>query len=439
MQTRKPRSHKEILKELTDWCEKVEEGEIMLSSSGYEAYGESWWDSDWVTEYEDPMEIGPQLKRYYKEAEQAVYDRDYESASQMYRKLGTLNITTYDEEGGDLTEMGIEDMVSEKLVSLNLKQIAALTLYSIYQAYELPERIRRLYSFFSRRMFKDTGMEALRRMNRNMEIRDKAARMTAAAATNMGESNIAAEALKEAFCSKPTAANYFRVLTCGGPECGRDDLKSLRELAERLQQEQDKRQKPADNGEGYTRYYWREPKETDPYRQTDQDRLGIYFLDGDCQMVWRECRKTKTALGWSGKFIEEGVPMLLALLCENSFESKAMRSVLSDIKQYIGYEEEYDEPEFIKRFLLWKKQVIIPGDEKKKLLSCLAKIIDERVTAIVGGSHRGSYYKAARLGAALGEVEESMGKDHGKAERMNKYLAEFPRHSAFKREMREYM
>ena len=145
MQTRKPRSHKEILKELTDWCEKVEEGEIMLSSSGYEAYRESWWDSDWVTEYEDPMEIGPQLKRYYKEAEQAVYDRDYESASQMYRKLGTLNITAYDEEGGDLTEMGIEDMVSEKLVSLNLKQIAALTLYSIYQAYELPERIRRLY------------------------------------------------------------------------------------------------------------------------------------------------------------------------------------------------------------------------------------------------------------------------------------------------------
>lgn len=343
MQTRKPRSHKEILKELTDWCEKVEEGEIMLSSSGYEAYGESWWDSDWVTEYEDPMEIGSQLKRYYKEAEQAVYDRDYESASQMYRELGTLNITAYDEDGGDLTEMGIEDMVSEKLVSLNLKQIAALTLYSIYQAYELPERIRRLYSFFSRRMFKDTGiedmmsagreplrkideflkawikylrkqndsytsrllieavtfrsgtdglleeakrtadqhpglyirvldpffrdrewnrlrnegMEALRRMNRNMEIRDKAARMTAAAATNTGESNIAAEALKEAFCSKPTAANYFRVLTCGGPECGRDDLKSLRELAEQLQQEQDKRQKPADNGEGYVRYYWR--------------------------------------------------------------------------------------------------------------------------------------------------------------------------------------
>ena len=40
MQTRKSRSHKEILKELTEWCEKIEEGEITLSCSGYEEYGE---------------------------------------------------------------------------------------------------------------------------------------------------------------------------------------------------------------------------------------------------------------------------------------------------------------------------------------------------------------------------------------------------------------
>ena len=175
-------------------------------------------------------------------------------------------------------------------------------------------------------------MEALRRMNRNMEIRDKAARMTAAAATNMGES-ILLRSIERGVLSKPTAANYFRVLTCNGPECGRDDLKSLRELAERLQQEQDKRQKPADNGEGYTGITGVNPK-----RQTHtadgSGQAGDIFLDGDCQMVWRECRKTKTALGWSGKFIEEGVPMLLALLCENSFESKAMRSVLSDKTVY---------------------------------------------------------------------------------------------------------
>lgn len=528
IQIRKSRSHKEILQELTDWCAKIEEGEITLSCSGYEEYGEygeSWWDRDWVTEYEDPMGIGLQLKHYYEEAEQAVYDRDYESASQMYWNLGALNITADDIYGGEPAELGIEEMVSEKLVSLNLKQIASLTLYSTYQAYELPERMPKLYGFFSWPMFKDTGiedmmaagreplheinefletwiaylreqndsytsrllieavtfrggteglleeakrtanqhpglyiqvldqffkdgewkrlrdegMEALRRMDRNMEIRDKAARMTAAGATHTGDSKTAAEALKEAFCSKSTAENYFRVLTCGAAGCGRDDMKRVLELTERLQQEQKERQKQDNAGEGYVRYYRREPKETDSYRQTDQDRLGIHFLDGDYEAVWRECRKTKNALGWTGEFISEGVPMLLAFLCENDFEGRGMQAMLSDIEQYIGYKEEYDEPEFSERFLSWKKQIVISEDVKKEILIYLIETIDARVEAIVGGSHRGSYYKAARLGAALGEVEESMGKTHGKAERVSKYLAEFPRHRAFKQEMKAYM
>ena len=159
IQIRKSRSHKEILQELTDWCAKIEEGEITLSCSGYEEYGESWWDRDWVTEYEDPMGIGAQLKCYYEEAEQAVYDRDYESAGQMYWSLGVLNITADDVYGGEPAELGIEEMVSENLVSLNLKQIASLTLYSTYQAYELPERIPKLYGFFSWHMFENIGIE----------------------------------------------------------------------------------------------------------------------------------------------------------------------------------------------------------------------------------------------------------------------------------------
>ena len=136
IQIRKSRSHKEILQELTDWCAKIEEGEITLSCSGYEEYGESWWDRDWVTEYEDPMGIGAQLKCYYEEAEQAVYDRDYESAGQMYWSLGVLNITADDVYGGEPAELGIEEMVSENLVSLNLKQIARrMNCRNGYQSY----------------------------------------------------------------------------------------------------------------------------------------------------------------------------------------------------------------------------------------------------------------------------------------------------------------
>ena len=58
--------------------------------------------------------------------------------------------------------------------------------------------------------------------------------------------------------------------------------------------------------------------------------------------------------------------------------------------------------------------------------------------AIVGGSHRKSYWKAVKLGAALGEVEESRGKMNGKFLRVQGYLKQFSRHRAFKEEMRAY-
>ena len=157
----KPRSHKEKLDEIIAWREKVENEEIVLSCYSHEEYdSEYWtWDPDWVTEYEDPAGIGTQLKRYYEEAEQAVYDRDYESASLMYWNLGTMTVTAEDETGMDPVELSIEEMVSENLASLDLKKIAALTLYSTYQAYGLPERTSRLYGFFSWQMFQNIGIE----------------------------------------------------------------------------------------------------------------------------------------------------------------------------------------------------------------------------------------------------------------------------------------
>ena len=522
-----PHSHKEKLDEIIAWCEKVENEEIVLSCYSHEEYDpEYWtWDPDWVTEYEDPAGIGLQMKRYYEEAEQAVYDRDYESASLMYWNLGTLTVTAEDETGMDPVELSIEEMVSEKLAVLDLKKIAALTLYSTYQAYELPERIPRLYGFFSWQMFRDIGiedmlsagreplrgvgefldawiaylrdqddsytsrllieavtyqggdeglleeakrepnrypklyiqlleqlfekeeweqlkkegMEALRRMDRKMEIRDRAARLAAAGAVRCKDAEGELEALCEAFCSKPTAANYFRVITSpgAGKKIENEKTAGMLQTAEELQNVLRTVEKPREYG------LWnrREKKETDPYRQTDTDRLGICFLAGDYRAVWKECRKTKDPLGWSGRFINTGIPMLLLFLYEvediGKF-GKAMRSMVSDIQGFLGYQDEFGEPDFEERFLRWRSLVKIPEEEKQEILEYLTKAIDQRVEAIVGGSHRKSYWKAVKLGAALGEVEESRGKMNGKFLRVQGYLKQFSRHRAFKEEMRAY-
>ena len=549
LKNREPRSHKKMLREILQWCEKVNDAEdYTLSCHEYEDYESGYWDSDWITEYSDPEGIGPALKRYYEEAEQAVYDGDFVSASQMYWNLGGLTVMAVSVDGGDCVELTVEEMVSEGLVSLNLKKIAGLTLYAAYRANELPKRVSKLYQYFSRSMFreisledmitagpepleemqsfldawiawlreqedqytprllieavklrsgdeglleeakrtanrhpqlyvqvlekffqnedwdrlKEEGMEALRRMDRSMEIRERAARLAAAGAIHKGDEASAREAMTEAFYSKATAANYLRILTCQGQvlrdpadAAERDILRDAVDAAERdilrdavdaaetekileqagRLQEKWKQEKAAKQTE---RYYWQEHKVTDAYIQNESDRMGISFLSGDFAKIWEECRKTKDALGWSGKFINEGVPMLLLLLQEGEITGKAMRAMLSQVERYLAYQAEYGEPDFAERFQLWRSRIAIPVSEKKEILTYLAEVIDNRVQAIVGGYHRGSYFKAAMLGVALGEVEQSLGRVNGKVERVEKYLRQFPRHSAFKKEMMGY-
>ena len=52
---------------------------------------------------------------------------------------------------------------------------------------------------------------------------------------------------------------------------------------------------------------------------------------------------------------------------------------------------------------------------------------------------RGSYGKAAALGATLGEAEEAMGIKYGKNIRLRRYLDQFPRYRAFKKEINTFL
>ena len=66
---------------------------------------------------------------------------------------------------------------------------------------------------------------------------------------------------------------------------------------------------------------------------------------------------------------------------------------------------------------------------------CLA-IARKRVQAIVGGLHRKSYDKAAVLTAACSEMLRARGDRAGANNFVAEIKAEFPRHSAFQKELR---
>lgn len=510
-------SHKEELKAVIDWCKKIEEQEeLVLSCCGYEEYGEYYWDNDWVYEYEDPNGIGVQLKQFYQLAEQCVFDKDYKTAAAIYWNLGSLNFTADDQSGGDSVDLSVEELVQENIVTLDLKRIALLTLYSTYQVTEMKARPQKLYEYFTREMFReikldeimavgiepleqfDTFMElwitylrghqerwtsrllkeavlyrygedglldeakksanehpklfieilekyydaqhweklyqegkaALSLMERRMKIRGCAARLMAAGARALGNEEEVKNACIEAFYSELSAENYLRMITCEGIT-GIEKNNALNYLECACKKVKERGRKP----DIYLRY---KSKDTDEYIIEEKEYLIIQFFSQNFWAVLSECKKQKEALGWTGEYIGTGVPLLLFLIYKGSVYPPGMQAILADIQSKIQYQNKYNEPSFESVAKIWLDQVKVDEDMEKAILIYLQKTIDARVEAIVSGGHRGSYNKAAMLGAALGEAEESRGILPGKACRIQTYLSKFPRHRAFKSEMKEY-
>lgn len=515
---RECKSHEDELQEFYDFCEKIEDWELTLSCSGYEEYGESYWDRDWVYEYSDPCGIGEKITHFYTLAERCIYDRDYTTANRIYGELCGLEVAADDEDSGDAIELSVEELIGEGIINLDPKRAASLSLYAAYQAAQPEDRAAKLYTYFSQGMFEKIkiedmlsagveplqqteefmdswiaylrnqqdsytarllteailyhrgtdglleeakrcannhpklaieileqyyaegsweklhreGREVLSLMNRDMEIRGKVGRLTAAGAREVKDEDGVKQACFEALYSEPSPGNYLRLLISSGLT-NEDKEKALARIEEVLHAT---KKKSADYTERYNG--WRS-SDKDSYALRENEYLTIHFLADHFDMVLEKCKSQKEALGWSGNYIRLGVPLLLVLLYRGEKYGVAMKAIISEIDFEISYKCAYNEPSFWETIIHWKKQAKIDEVMEKDILKYLQEIIDNRVAAIVSGGHRGSYYKAAKLGAALGEVEESLGVLRGKACRTDKYLNQFPRHRAFKAEMKEFL
>ena len=76
--------------------------------------------------------------------------------------------------------------------------------------------------------------------------------------------------------------------------------------------------------------------------------------------------------------------------------------------------------------------------DKDKYLTWLEEVIDKRVTAIVEGNHRKSYYKAAKLVVSLGEVMEANGIVDDKEKFIDNYYQKYSRRTAFRSGLKKY-
>ncbi len=147
--------------EVEEWCRKIENQEIYFEASSYEIYGASYWDTDYAYEYADSFEIGKELSRAFQIAEDLLFQKEYQQASVLYEWLCSLSFPTLDSDIEEWDELDLESLVEERLVSLNLKQIALNLMYAKYQVAADEERVAALYRYLSWNMCKNIKVEEM--------------------------------------------------------------------------------------------------------------------------------------------------------------------------------------------------------------------------------------------------------------------------------------
>lgn len=170
-------SIKKEIKELEDWCRKIEDAEIYFECSDYEEYGEGYWDSDYTCEYSDIFEIGKELARGFQITEGLLFQKEYQQASALYDLICSIPFSALNRDIEEWSELELEDIVEEKLAILDLKRIALNMMYAKYQITEGKERAATLYRYLLWDMCKNikleemftVGPEELKEIDRFME------------------------------------------------------------------------------------------------------------------------------------------------------------------------------------------------------------------------------------------------------------------------------
>lgn len=289
---------------------------------------------------------------------------------------------------------------------------------------------------------KEIGKEALDRLDNYLKIRGEIAIKTSQASWGVSDFEYMRECWYEAFCSNSTIANYLRIFA--DKEATIKYKESIEKIIEKLTMTD--------------RYCYEKSSETDINKIYEIDYKLLNFFSGRFSEVKNWCMKQKNPLGWSGEFIVYGVDAMLLYLYADTDLRKACKNIAENFSsnacsftgknlifmtENSAFETETSTQKsgevFWHVFNMWKSNYNMSEDEASSYIKWLESLINKRVDAIVSGQHRKSYGKAALLTAALGEVKESMGIQSAKRIIIDNYLKKYPRHTAFRGELKEYM
>lgn len=476
----------------------VAELTFYISSCENEYY--NYWDSNWTIEYYDSDNVGNIVDEAIDLAIELTNKKLYKLAKELMDTIIFTNYRAYEEDSGDFYELNLRDLKSEKLITADITEFLQYAIYATYQASNENERAINIYNYFKISDFKEIkvedsfklGLEVLKNMDafwdswinllitepgeteyrllkealeyNNFNNYDKYVKGFAKSHPRIyldlfdflnafdrqkeiiEVGNIAISEVDDkyiiksdialylanydiqnkekyfvmAFISNSNVPNLLRIINNGYFKKYEDVIKNALVIDE----EYDSKYRFIKNNElienGINRFLY----------------IILNFFIGNFNLFFDECYNVKNPLGWSGSFIQDAVNLLLLYFNENT-DSKVYNSIIHSTFFELGFGKysEISDDDYTKIFLKWKENFKIPNADEN--IRWLKTTIENRANEIVGNNHRGSYFKAAILIVALGEVLES-NNIQSKDDFINGYHTKYVRHRAFRSELDKY-
>ena len=126
--------------------EKIDNGDLFIYAEGYEDYTNGFWGSEWITNYYDEDGIGDMIMVMIRFAKECVNDGWYEEANEIYEWLWQMDIFTQDEWEDPI---GLEQLEENNIISVDLKDMALMTLYADYQRLPIEKRAEDIYLYIN--------------------------------------------------------------------------------------------------------------------------------------------------------------------------------------------------------------------------------------------------------------------------------------------------
>jgi hypothetical protein len=285
------------------------------------------------------------------------------------------------------------------------------------------------------------AQEALEKLPAKWPIRAAIADHLCAAALQLQDANALRAGRWEAFLVKPNLARLLDLWDAAPDEKERADV--MRQAAEHLKD-----------------YLAHPPRQRDTmeldWRADDPEQAAwinksvlahARLLAGEWSAAHEIAAREKT-LGWSSSDSTQGLVVSFFLVLLSGKPANALPANLAQqwrvaLQNSIGFgyysESDESESDVLKRlqrvYADKLSSVSMSSSQQRTFLAWCLEVAKQRVDAIVGGQHRGSYGKAAVLTAACAETLQLRGQDEEANAVLDNARNRFPRHRAFLAEL----